>query len=202
MNTLSNFLLAKKKGINDTDTLSIKNNKRKYFKSKIFPINYVRGTKLPIKSKFKFENVVLAMKATRGLYSKDRLQFRKNRLGERGGVVNFAWEKFEKKSKFRIQKCKAKRSRPNHINYKDREKYAKIIQEWWKERKLKYKRKLERIIKIQSVYRGKFTRKYVYQVLSLGYLCKKFIDIMNKTLVNHIRPKVFDELFPRNKLLK
>ena len=192
----------KKEEINDENTFYHKIYIQKTFKRRTFPSNYARKTKLTISSQTKFANVVLAMMATKRLYSKDRLQFRKNRLGDKGGVVDFAWKNFEKKAKYHIKKGKVKGTRPCYINYNDREWAAKIVQNWWRERKLRYKKILDRIIKIQSVFRGKFTRKYVYEVIFLSYLHEKFIDIMNKTLVNHIRPKVFDELFPRKKLLK
>ena len=47
------------------------------------------------------------------------------------------------------------------INPKYREKAAKIVQAWWRERKQKYNKILDQIIKIQSVWRGKFIRKFV-----------------------------------------
>ena len=194
INRLSNIL------INGTDTLNRKTYIIKTFKRNIFNTNYAGETKLTIR-KPKFINVAFAMMATKGLYSKDKLQFRKNRLSK-GGVVDFAWENMNTKTKFHIKKYKAKRKGTNHINYNYREMAAKIVQVWWRERKLKNKKILERIIKIQSVFRGKHSRKYVYETIFLSYLHQKFIKIMSKTLVNHIRPKVFDELFPRNKLLK
>ena len=88
------------------------------------------------------------------------------------------------------------------INPKYREKAAKIVQGWWRERKQKYKKILDQIIKIQSVYRGRFTRKYVYDIIFMSYLHQKFLDIINRTLVNHVRPQVWDEFFSRKKLLK
>ena len=66
------------------------------------------------------------------------------------------------------------------------------MQGWWRERKQKYKKILDQIIKIQSVYRGRFTRKYVYDIIFMSYLNQKFLDIINRTLVNHVRPKVWD----------
>ena len=106
---ISGIILAKKKPeINDTNTLNHHNYIEKTFKRKTFPTNYEGETKLTISSQTKFVKVVLAMIATKRLYSKDRLQFRRNRLGEKGGVVDFAWEKLEKKAKFQIKKCKAK----------------------------------------------------------------------------------------------
>ena len=90
----------------------------------------------------------------------------------------------------------------NLINPKYREKAAKIVQGWWRERKQKYKKMLDQIIKIQSVYRGRFTRKYVYDIIFMSYLHQKFLDIINRTLVNHVRHKVCYEFFSRKKLLK
>ena len=181
---------------------TIRSISKKTFERRTFPSNYARKTKLTIGSQTKFANVVLAMMATKRLYSKDRLQFRKNRLGDKGGVVDFAWKNFEKKAKYHIKKGKVKGTRPCYINYNDREWAAKIVQNWWRERKLRYKKILDRIIKIQSVYRAKFVRKYMYNLFYLNFLLIKFVTTIEKTLVNYIRPKVFDELFPRKKLLK
>ena len=88
------------------------------------------------------------------------------------------------------------------INPKYKEKAAKIVQGWWRAQKAKYKNILNQIVKIQSVWRGKFTRKYVYDIIYLSYLHQRFFDIMEKTLVNHTRPLVWDDLFSRSKLAK
>ena len=76
------------------------------------------------------------------------------------------------------------------------------MQAWWRERKARYKRILDQIIKIQSVWRGKFTRKYVYDIIYISYLQEKFLSIMRNVLVNHVRPYVFGELFSKNRLIK
>ncbi len=76
------------------------------------------------------------------------------------------------------------------------------MQAWWRERKARYKRILDQIIKIQSVWRGKFTRKYVYDIIYISYLQEKFLSIMRNVLVNHVRPYVFGELFSKNRLTK
>ena len=76
------------------------------------------------------------------------------------------------------------------------------MQAWWRERKAEYKRILDQIIKIQSVWREKFTRKYVYDIIYISYLQEKFLSIMRNVLVNHVRPYVFGELFSKNRLTK
>ena len=203
MKRLGDILLDKKKSqINDTETLNSNTYIIKPFDSKTFSTNNAGRTKTNMRSQTKILDLGLDEMASKGSLSRDSLFKRRNLLGGRGGVVNFAWKKYERKNKFSIRKSRAIGRGSNHINLYEREKAAKIIQEWWGERKLKYKKRLNQIIKIQSVFRGKFIRNYVKDVYFLMFLYQKFIDIMNKTLVNHIRPKVFDELFPRKKLLK
>ena len=203
MNKLSNILLAKNKNTpNETDTYNVKTYTEKGFDKQTLTTTVIGGTKRTVKRKPKFLYVSLAMMASKGLNTEDRLIFRKNRLGGKGGVVDLAQEKLAKKAKFKIKKAKATGRGHNMINPKYREKAAKIVQGWWRERKQKYKKILDQIIKIQSVYRGRFTRKYVYEIIFMSYLHQKFLDIINKTLVNHVRPKVWEELFSRKKLLK
>ena len=203
MNKLSNILLAKNKNTsNDTETLNRKTYTEKTFDRKTFTTTVVGGTRRTVRRQPRFLYVSLAMMASKGINTEDRLIFRRNRLGGKGGVVDLAQEKLEKKGKFKIKKVKATGRGPNHVNPKYREKAAKIVQGWWRERKQKYKKILDQIIKIQSVFRGKHTRKYIYDIIFLSYLHQKFIEIMNRTLVNHIRPKVWDEFFSRKKLLK
>jgi hypothetical protein len=203
MNKLSNILLAKNKNVqNETDTFNRNTFTEKAFDRQTLTTTVIGGTKRTVKRKPKFLYVSLAMMASKGLNTEDRLIFRKNRLGGKGGVVDLAQEKLAKKTKFKIKKAKAGGRGHNMINPKYREKAAKIVQGWWRERKQKYKKILDQIIKIQSVYRGRFTRKYVYDIIFMSYLHQKFLDIINRTLVNHVRPQVWDEFFSRKKLLK
>ena len=141
------------------------------------------------------------MLSAKGPNTEDRTIFRKMRL-DKGGVVDLAQENIQKKSKFKIKKARTGGRGITAVNPKYREKAAKIVQTWWRERKQKYKRILEQIIKIQSFWRGKFTRKYIYDVIYISYLQEKFLSIMRNVLVNHVRPFVFDELFSKNKLIK
>ena len=57
-------------------------------------------------------------------------------------------------------------------------------------------------IKIQSAYRGRFTRKYVFDIVYISYLYQKFYDIIKRALVNHVRQKVWNEVFSRKKSSK
>ena len=149
----------------------------------------------------RFLYVSLAMLSAKGPNTEDRTILRRMRL-DKGGVVDLAQETIQKKSKFKIKKARAGGRGFTAINPKYREKAAKIVQAWWRERKARYKKILEQIIKIQSVWRGKFTRKYVYDIIYISYLQEKFLAIMRNVLVNHVRPYVFGELFSKNKLIK
>ena len=94
------------------------------------------------------------------MLSKENVMLRGMRI-EKGGVVDLAQENAKKKNKFVIKKFKGKNRGQNMINPKYKEKAAKIVQGWWRNQKAKYKNILNQIVKIQSVWRGKFTRKYV-----------------------------------------
>ena len=206
MNKLSNILLAKNRiGSPDTNVNRSfgEDGKNKFDKGTFNNTTIIDGTKKTIRNtkKNKFLYVSLAMLSAKGPNTEDRTILRKMRL-DKGGVVDLAQETLQKKSKFKIKKARAGGRGITTINPKYREKAAKIVQAWWRERKEKYKRILEQIIKIQSVWRGKFTRKYIYDVIYISYLQEKFLSIMRNVLVNHVRPYVFDELFSKNKLIK
>ena len=202
MNKLSNILLSKNRNtLNETDINLNRSIGEKTFDKKTLNTTVIGGQKRPLKRKPKFLYVSLAMLSSKGLNTEDRTILRYQRI-DKGGVVDLAQEQQRKKEKFKIRKAKAAGRGHNMINPKYREKAAKIVQAWWRERKEKYKKILDQIVKIQSVWRGKFTRKYVYDIIFMSYLHQKFLDIMSKTLVNHVRPQVWDDLFSRRKLAK
>ena len=202
MNKLSNILLSKTRNtLNETDIYLNRSLGEKTFDKKALNTTVIGGQKLTLKRKPKFLYVSLAMLSSKGLNTEDRTILRSQRT-DKGGVVDLAQEKIGKKVKFKIKKVKATGRGHNMINPKYREKAAKIVQAWWKERKEKYKKIFNQIVKIQSVWRGKFTRKYAYDIIFMSYLHQKFLDIMSKTLVNHVRPQVWDDLFSRRKLAK
>ena len=63
-----------------------------------------------------------------------------------------AQQKIGKKVMFKNRKVKATGHWYNMINPISREKAAKIVQAWWRERKEKYKKNIELFVKIKSVY--------------------------------------------------
>ena len=159
----------------------------------------------------KFLYVSLAMISSKGPSCEDRPILRRMRL-EKGGVVDLAQED-RKKNKFKIKKAERKKGtrRSYFTNPKYRDKAAKIIQAWWRDLKNIYNDRLNKIIKIQSVFRGKFVRKYMYDLFYLNFLYISFCKKIESVLANHVRPYVWDKLFgkkepeerpKRDKLLK
>ena len=192
MNKLSNILLSKRKGSFDSSDLNRSFNedtKTKFDRNTLTNAKILTG-KSPIRlnnRKNKLLYVSLAMLSAKGPNTEDRTIFRKMRL-DKGGVVDLAQENIQKKSKFKIKKARIAGRGITTLNPKYREKAAKIVQSWWRDIRERYKRMLEQIVKIQSVWRGKFTRKYIYDVIYISYLQEKFLNIMRNVLVNHVRP--------------
>ena len=206
MNKLSSILLAKNRNRSPDPNLNrsfLDDNRSKFDKKTLNNATIRPGQKKTLrnKGKNKFLYVSLAMLSAKGPNTEDRTILRRMRI-DKGGVVDLAQESIQKKNKFKIKKARTSGRGFISINPKYREKAARIVQAWWRERKERYKKILEQIIKIQSVWRGKFTRKYVYDIIYISYLQEKFLAIMRNVLVNHIRPYVFGELFSKNKLIK
>ena len=175
MNKLSNILLSKNRNtLNETDINLNRSFGDKTFDKKTLNTTVIGGKKRTLKRKPKFLYISLAMLSSKGLNTEDRTILRYQRI-DKGGVVDLAQEQQRKKEKFKIRKAKAAGRGHNMINPKYREKAAKIVQAWWRERKEKYKKILDQIVKIQSVWRGKFTRKYVYDIIFMSYLHQKFL---------------------------
>ena len=188
MNKLSKILLAKNKNISN-----------KFDRHTLIDTKF-QGKKSIFIRKKKFFYVALTMLSINGPNTEDRLMFRRIRCGIEGGVVDLAQEKIRKRTKFKKKKAREFGRGHNLINPKYREKAAKIVQAWWRGRKEKYEKILEQIIKIQSAFRGKFVRKYIYDIIFMSYSHQKFVDIINRTLVNHVRQKIWNEFFSRKKL--
>ena len=208
MNRLSNILLAqknarspgeKKDQVLDTRTYNRNNS---YSSKKPFDRHTLArspenptGRRAFSRSPNKFLYVSLAMLSSKGPATEDRPILRWMRL-EKGGVVDLAQED-RKKNKFKIKKAIPRKGKQNKLytNPKYRDKAAKVIQNWWRDLKNLYNDRLEKIIKIQSAFRGKFVRKYMYDLFYLNFLyisfCKKIQDVLSK----HVRPYVWDKLF-------
>ena len=179
MNRLSNILLSKRRGVVSPDRDDSMNRSldetRKTFDRHTLNRNSLKNGRLTINRspEHKFLYVSLAMISSKGPNTEDRTILRKMRF-DKGGVVDLAQEE-RKKGKYKIKKLQNKRGvrgasplmRPNP---KYREQAAKLIQAWWRELKELYEQRLNMIIKIQSFWRGRWVRKYMYDIL----LFKKF----------------------------
>ena len=141
----------------------------------------------------KFLYVSLAMISSKGPQTEDRPILRWMRL-EKGGVVDLAQEE-KKKNKFQIKKALPKKglTKGFYTNPKYRDKAAKIIQNWWRDLKNIYNDRLDKIIKIQRVFRGKFVRKYMYDLFYLNFLYISFCKKIENVLQKHIKPFVYLE---------
>ena len=202
MNKLSNILLAKQKKY-DEDILSSRGNSKErnisLEKDKSLSRNSNSMNK-NIKNTKKLSLVSLAMMSAKGLNTEDRTILRKNRI-EKGGVVDLAQEKI-KKNKFKIKKATKITGGGKTIiksNPKYREKAAKIIQAWWKELKDIYNYKLSQIIKIQSIWKGRWVRKNIYDLLYLNYLYLSFCEKIEKVLTNKMTKYALDKLIMNQK---
>ena len=214
MNRLSNILLSKQRrpspprledefiyvnsdemSAENSDEYNIRTNKSFNRQS------FIRRAKSPIKlpnrksPENKFKYVSLAILSSKGLKTEDRVILRKMRF-EKGGVVDLAQDK-KKKGKYKIRKVSRSPGYKKNFyktNPRYREKAAIYIQKWWKEVKELLKNKIKNIIKIQSVYRGRFVRKYLYDLLYLNYLYLSFCQKIEKVLKQEIKPYVFNIL--------
>ena len=140
----------------------------------------------------KFKYVSLAMISSKGLKTENRTILRKMRF-EKGGVVDLAAED-RRKGKYQIRKVSRSPGYKHNFfktNPRYRIKAAKYIQDWWKKLKENNSNKIKKIIKIQSVYRGRFVRKYLYDLLYLNYLYLSFCQKIEKVLKQKIKPYVF-----------
>ena len=198
MNKLSNILLAKKKKIEEDNNYinnnikegnkyEIGRNKNNDFDSKNKNINVKKDKKLLFFS--------LAMITSKGLNDKDKIILR-NMRNEKGGVVDLAQDKI-RHNKFKIKKVtkvSGGEKKIKRYNQKEKEKAAKTIQSWWKELKDIYNYKLSKIIKIQSMWKGFWVRRNIYDLLYLNYLYLSFCEKIEKILTRKITRNAFDKL--------
>ena len=211
MNKLSTILLAKNRS--NQSTIDPQLNKSIDEQRKTFDRNTLnsavtgknRRTVINRSPQNRFLYLSLAMISSKGPHCEDRIILRKMRF-DKGGVVDLAQEAQKKKNKFQVKKIQRKtvggsRTMMNY-NPKYRDKAARIVQGWWRDLKERYQKVLSKIILIQSVWRGRWLRKYIYDIIYLSFLHQRFIDILEKAMVNHVRPIVWDQLFAHKKWAK
>jgi len=208
MNRLSNIFLAKEnknleKKENEFNTKtnnrnnSYNSNTRKSFNRQTLarsPENASnrRASRHSPDHKFLYES--LAMKSSKRPSTEDRLISRWMRL-EKEGVVELGQED-KRKNKFKIKRVMTNKGNNRGIftNPKYREKAAKIIQGWWRNLKNKYDDILAKIIMIQSVFRGRFVRKYLDDFIYLNFLYISFCKKIENALSNHVRLDFTEEI--------
>ena len=194
MNRLSNILLAKQKKI-DEDNFSSRDNSRDRYNVDRRNSRNSKNSNSQTKTIKKSKRLLLvSLRMMSG--TEDKMILRKMR-NEKGGVVDLAQEKINK-NKFKIKKA-SKMSRGGgrtilKSNPKYREKAAKIIQAWWKELKDIYNYKLQQIIKIQSIWKGRWVRKNIYDLLYLNYLYLSFCEKIQKVLKDEMIRYAFEKL--------
>ena len=213
MNKLSTILLAKNRGSvggspDQTLNRSIEEQRKTFDRNTLnstIPGRSRRNT-LNRSPQNKFLYLSLAMISSKGPNCEDRIILRKMRF-DKGGVVDLAQEAQKKKNKFTVKKVQRKSiagGSRGYMNYnpKYREKAAKVVQGWWRDLKERYQKILDKIILIQSAWRGRWLRKYIYDIIYLSFLHQRFCDILEKVMVSHVRPIVWEELFGYKKWAK
>ena len=186
MNKLSNILLAKQKKLEEENIYLKANNSRN--KNKKIDSKNKKG-----KKDKKLLLFSLTMISSKSLNNKDKIILR-NMRNEKGGVVDLAQDKI-KNDKFKIKKVtKSSGGKGSKFSQKEKEKAAKIIQAWWKELKDIYNYKLAQINKIQSIWKGRWVRKNIYDLLYLNYLYLSFCQKIENVVIKRIIKSAFDKL--------
>ena len=126
-----------------------------------------------------------------------------------GGIVDFASSPETHKKVVNISTIKIHRAKsPQHKHIKrgisgnikehvkQRCKSSKLIQQWWKRMKPQLKQRLQMklIIKLQSMWRGFYLRKYVFDVIYLTLFCQNFVDKLNDVICRLRKKKYFNVL--------
>ena len=155
----------------------------------------------------RFKNITLAMISSKGKNTENRPILTNMRF-ERGGVVDLAQNDGKKnKYKYLIKKMKRpKLDQLMHNNPKYREKAAKLIKEWWFSIKDYKKKRNESAILIQSYFRGRFVRKYLYDVIYMNYIyfgfCKKIETFIKKKYGPIFLNGLYNQYIKRKNALK
>ena len=149
----------------------------------------------------RFKNITLAMISSKGKNTEDRPILTNMRF-ERGGVVDLAQSE-RKKNKYKYLIRKIKRPKLEgliHNNPKYRENAANLIKDWWIAIKEYRKKRNESAILIQSYFRGRFVRKYLYDVIYMNYIYFGFCKKIEKFIKKKYGPFFFEALY--NKFIK
>ena len=145
----------------------------------------------------RFKNFSLAMISSMGKNTENRPIYRRMRL-DKGGVVDLAQDDGKKnRFKYLIKKMNRSPKQLVHNNPKYREKAAELIQDWWYAIKEYRKQRIKSAILIQSYFRGRFTRKYLYDVIYMNYLYFGFCKKIEKFILKKYGPYFLENLFSK-----
>jgi hypothetical protein len=116
---------------------------------------------------------------------------------DKGGVVDLA-QSTHKIKKYEVKNVKNNRS-PQTKNQKprsqkDRLLAAKFVQKWWREVLSRYQKVTDRIIKLQSIWRGYWVRTYLYEIVYFSLLSQAFVEKFKPPIIFNIRRFVMDNL--------
>ena len=172
---------------NSNDIHNSNNNIEKFYSHKELLSSLKSGNisqeqKFSIKSNFSKLNIILQSRNTISYIEKPHYQ-----------VLAYTLSNKSNRNTFKSQK--------NSINSKasvDYEKQAKIIQKWWRSCKAILDGDLNKIIKIQSIWRGKISRKYTADIICLCFCCNNFYDILSSVIKKNVRKLVWNYLFCYN----
>ena len=115
---------------------------------------------------------------------------------DKGGVVDLCHNQITGK-KYEVQNLKTKKVAPKNQkprSMKDRLIACKLLQKWWRDIIDKYKKLTDRLIKLQSVWRGYFVRNNLYEIIYSIFLSQAFVNKFKPVIVNNSRTYVMDML--------
>ena len=116
---------------------------------------------------------------------------------DKGGVVDLS-QSTHKVKKYEVKNLKNKRS-PQTKNQKprsmkDRLIASKLVQKWWRDVLGRYKSATDKIVNLQSIWRGFWVRTYLYEIVYFSILSQAFVDKFKPPVVFNARRRVMEQL--------
>ena len=104
-------------------------------------------------------------------------------------------EKIEEEKNYQMKRYRYLKNYKYSFNPSVRRKNSKIIQNWWRYQIMPKIIKREKIIKIQSVYKGYITRKHLNDIILITIIYQNFINKLRKVLSNFVRRNYFPKRY-------
>ena len=171
----------------NNNNISSKNSSNKLIDSKKEIISSLKDGKLPIDKRFSLINNFSKLNSI--LTSRNTVSYSEK---QNYSLLSYIMSNNSERSTIKsIRNTISSKKDSDSINYSEQ---AKIIQKWWRNVKRICDDKINKIIKIQSVWRGKSSRKETYDIIYLCYSSQNFYDIISRILTNKAR-KLFWWIF-------